>query len=86
MTDILALQNKGCAHERCMCRARAHARVRGCEECEVHGCSACPAECGGRVGTTERGGGEKKECLKITKKRARQCKQAALIRKAEKAM
>lgn len=57
MTDILALQNKGCAHERCMCRARAHARVRGCEECEVHGCSACPAECGGRVGTTERGGG-----------------------------
>lgn len=61
MTDILALQNKGCAHERCMCRARAHARVRGCEECEVHGCSACPAECGGRVGTTERGGGKKKK-------------------------
>lgn len=61
MTDILALQNKGCAHERCMCRARAHARVRGCEECEVHGCSACPAECGGRVGTTERGGERKKK-------------------------
>lgn len=67
MTDILALQNKGCAHERCMCRARAHARVRVCKECEVHGCSACPAECGGRVGTTERRG--KKECLKITKKK-----------------
>lgn len=65
MTDILALQNKGCAHERCMCQARAHARVRGCKECEVHGCSACPAECGGRVGTTERGGKKKKkECLK----------------------
>lgn len=29
---------------------------------------------------------EKEECLKITKKRARQCKQAALIRKAEKVM
>lgn len=69
MTDILALQNKGCAHERCMCRARAHARVRGCEECEVHGCSACPAECGGRVGTTERGGG-KKRVLKNNQKKS----------------
>lgn len=70
MTDILALQNKGCAHERCMCRARAHARVRGCEECEVHGCSACPAECGGRVGTTERGGEKKKRVLKNNQKKS----------------
>lgn len=67
MTDILALQNKGCAHERCMCRARAHARVRGCEECEVHGCSACPAECGGRVGTTERGKKRKEKKKRVLK-------------------